>query len=82
MRATSGYKKLGVSPKIQIRSFREIKDFILRRLPTCAITLQEVRILPTLVLVPTFGLIFRLKMVECVKGLFGHKNAQNPTFFA
>ena len=41
-------------------------------------TLQEVGILPTLVLVPIFG----LKMVEHVKGLFGQKNSQNSTFFA
>ena len=41
-------------------------------------TLQEVGILHTLVLVP----IFRLKMVERVKGLFGQKDAQNLTFFA
>ena len=40
--------------------------------------LQEVGILPTLVLVPIFG----LKMVEHVKGLFEQKKAQNPTFFA
>ena len=25
---------------------------------------------------------FWVKMVEHVKGLFGHKNTQNPTFFA
>ena len=63
-------------------SFREIKDFGLRRLPTRANMLQEVGILLTFVLVPTFGMIFRLKMVEWFKGLFRHKNAQNPTFFA
>ena len=28
-----------------------------------------------------FGLNFGLKMVEGFKGLFGQKNAQNPTFF-
>ena len=52
------------------------------KLPTHVTTLQEVEIFPTLVLVPTFGLIFGLKMVEGVKGLFGQKNAQNLTFFA
>ena len=67
--------------KIQSRSFQEIEDFGLGRLPTRAITLQEVEILPTLVLVPIFGLIFGLKMVEGFKGLFGQKNDQNPTFF-
>ena len=41
--------KRRVSPKIQRRRFHEIKDFELERLPTHAITLQEVEILPTLV---------------------------------
>ena len=81
-RATRGYQKHGIFTKIRRRRFREIKDFGIERLPTCAITLQEVGILPTLVLVPIFGLIFGLKMVEYVKGLFGQKKAQNPTFFA
>ena len=35
--------------------FREIKDFGLRRLPTRAITFQEVEILPTLAHSPLFG---------------------------
>ena len=47
-RAMSGYKKVGVSPKIQRKSFQEIKDFRLGRLPTHAIMLKEVRILLTL----------------------------------
>ena len=41
-------KKRRISPKIQRRRFREINDFGLRRLPTHAITLQEVGVLPTL----------------------------------
>ena len=44
-------------PKIQMRRFWEIKDFGLRRLPIRAITLPEVRILPTLV----YSSLFRQK---------------------
>ena len=79
-RATCGYQKGEVSPKIQMRNFQEIEDFGLRRLPTHATMLQDVGILPTMVLVPTFGLIFGLKIVEWFKGLFRQKNAQNLTF--
>ena len=53
-----GYQKEEVSSKIKRRSFWEIEDFGLGRLPTRAITLQLVGILPTMVLVPIFGLIF------------------------
>ena len=44
MRATRTYQKGGISPKIQMRRFWEIKDFGLERLATCAIVLQEVGI--------------------------------------
>ena len=44
-----------ISPKIQMRGFQEIKDFGLGRLPTHAITLQEVGILPILVYSSLFG---------------------------
>ena len=40
------YKKKRISPKIQRRRFREIKNFGLGRLPTRATTLQDVEILP------------------------------------
>ena len=50
-----GYQKGGVSSNIQMRSFWEIKDFELGRLPTRAIMLQEVRILATLAYSSLFG---------------------------
>ena len=62
-----------VSLKIQRRRFRKIKDFELGRLPTRAIMLQEVRVLPTLVLVPPFGWIkevFVLGTVWKKNGIF------------
>ena len=42
------YQNGGISPKIQMKRFRETKYFGLRRLRTHATTLQEVRVLPTL----------------------------------
>ena len=53
MRVTCTYKKGGISPKIQMRRFQEIKDFELGRLLTRATTFQEVEILPTLVSFPS-----------------------------
>ena len=55
MRGTSGYLERDISPRIQERIFREIEVLGFRRLPTRSYTLQEVGILPTLVLVPIFG---------------------------
>ena len=40
--------------------------------------LQEVGILPTLFLVSIFFANFWVKMVECVKGLFGQKKFPKP----
>ena len=48
----------------------EIQDFELGRLPTRATALQEVRILPTLVLFPLYGLILGGMLCRCPKGIF------------
>ena len=50
-------KKEGVSPKIQRKRFREIRDFGLGSFPTRATALQEVGILHTLIYFHFKGLI-------------------------
>ena len=50
--------------------FREIEDFELGRLPTCATTLQEVRILPTLVYFHPKGLILGGMLCRGPNGMF------------
>ena len=75
-------KKEAFRRRSNIGDSGEIKVVGLRRLPTHSSTLQEVGILHTLVLVSIVLLVFRVRMVECVKGLFGQKNAQNSTIFA
>ena len=52
---------------------REIEVVRLRRLPNRSSTLQEVWILPTLVLVPIFLLIFGLKKWKKLRGCLGRK---------
>ena len=66
-----GIKKGGVSPKIQRRRFREIKDFGLGRLLTRATTLKEVGIFPTLIYFHPKGLILGKMWCRGPKALFG-----------
>ena len=85
-RAKRGYQKERISPKISRKRFGGKSKFSglggVLKTSYRSTTLQEVGILPTLVLVPIFWLIFGLKIMERVMGLFGQKNAQNSTFFA
>ena len=68
-------KKKRISPKIQRRRFREIKDFGLGRLPT------HVRILPTLVYFHPKGLILGKMWWRGLKALFGQfRNYLKPFY--
>ena len=55
------------------KEIQKIEVVGLRWLPTCSSTLQEVGILPTLVLVPIFLLIFGLKEWKKLRGYLGKK---------
>ena len=70
-RGTCGYLEQEISPKIQERKYQEIEVFGFRRLPTRSSTLQEVGILPTLVLVSIFLLIFVLKWWNVLRVCLG-----------
>ena len=62
------YQKVRISMKIQRRRLWEIKDFGLGRLPTRAITLQEIGVFHTLV--DYFHFKGCLALVFFPKGLF------------
>ena len=64
-------KERRISPNIQMRRFREIKDFGLGRLPTRATMLQEVGILPTMIYFNHKGLILGKMWCRGPKALFG-----------
>ena len=68
-----GYLEQEILSRIQERKFWKIEVVGFMRLPTHSSTLQEVRILPNLVLVPNFRLIFRLKWWNVLRVCLGRK---------
>ena len=73
MKGICGYLEREVSSKIQGGKFGEIEVIGFRRLPTHSSTLQEVEILPTLVLISIFLLTFGFKWWDVLRVCLGIK---------